>query len=396
MSVDLRAILRDGAPPMRVALVLDRMAAARGGLESWAARFAAWLLRRGHEVHGVAFEFDEDSALPGLVRHLVPRSADRVARARAMEGRLAALPPLLVHDFGVGWRFDLLHLHGGSRRTAFRRGLRALPPRQRLRALIDRARAGRQADLERRQYGPGSGRIVALSRMVKAQLVHDYDVDAARIEVVSNGVDPDVFTPAYRTAHRDAVRQRLELGVAPAFVFVAHNFYLKGLPAVLRALARLVRDGQAVSLCVVGAGPIDAFTGLADRLGVASRVRFCGGVADPRPYLAAADVLVHPTFYDSCSLVVLEAWAMGVPAITSRWNGAHELWPEGHDDWLVDDPRDVEALTRAMRAALDPVRRETAGAVGRSVAIANSLERNFARIEALYVEALQSRGGQEG
>jgi hypothetical protein len=49
-----------------------------------------------------------------------------------------------------------------------------------------------------------------------------------------------------------------------------------------------------------------------------------------------------------------------------------------------------------MRAALDPARRETAGAVGRSVALATSLERNFARIEALYVEALQTRGGPEG
>ncbi len=377
---------------MRVALVLDRMAAARGGLESWAIRFAAWLLRRGYEVHGFAFEFDEESVPPGLIRHSLPRPSERVARARALEARLAALPSALVHDFGVGWRFDLLHPHGGSRRSAFRQGLRALPPGRRFRALIDRVRAGRQADLERRQYAPGPGRIVVSSRMVKAHLVQDYAVDAARITVVSNGVDPDVFAPAYRAAHRDEERRRLELGAAPTFLFVAHNFYLKGLPAVLRALARLVRAGQPARLCVVGAGPVDAFAALADRLGVAARVRFCGNVTDPRPYFAAADVLVHPTFYDSCSLVVPEAWAMGVPAITSRWDGAHELWPAEQDEWLLDDPGDVGALARAMRSALDPARREAGGAVARSVALANSLERNFARIEALYMETLQARG----
>ena len=377
---------------MRVALVLDRMAAARGGLESWAVRFADWLLRRGHEVHGVAFEFDEERVPPGLIRHALARPSERVARARALESRLATLPSALVHDFGVGWTFDLLHPHGGSRRSAFRRGLRALPLRQRLRALINRVRAGRQADLERRQYGPGPGRIVATSRMVRAHLLHDYAVDPARIELIPNGIDPDVFSPAYRAAHRDAMRQRLELGAAPTFLFIAHNFYLKGLPAALRALARLVREGQPARLCVIGAGPVEVFTRVAERLGVASRVRFCGGVADPRPYLAAADVLVHPTFYDSCSLVLLEAWAMGVPAIASRWDGAHELWPAEQDEWLGDGPDDVAALARVMRSALDPARRQAGGAVGRAVALANSLERNFARIETLYVETLEARG----
>ena len=44
------------------------------------------------------------------------------------------------------------------------------------------------------------------------------------------------------------------------------------------------------------------------------------------PYYAAADLYVHPTFYDPCSLVVLEAAACGLPIITSRYNGAAELF----------------------------------------------------------------------
>ena len=61
---------------------------------------------------------------------------------------------------------------------------------------------------------------------------------------------------------------------------------------------------------------------------------------------------------------------MGVPVITSRWNGAHDLWPADPDGWLVEDPSDVGAVARAMRAALDPARREAAAVVGRSVALA--------------------------
>ena len=119
---------------MRIVLVLDRLVASRGGLESWAIRFASWLLRRGYEVHGFAFEFDEETVPRGSSVTPLPRPSSRVARARALAARLEALPSMLVHDFGVGWKFDLLHQHAGSRRSAFWRGLRALPPGRRFRA----------------------------------------------------------------------------------------------------------------------------------------------------------------------------------------------------------------------------------------------------------------------
>ena len=183
----------------------------------------------------------------------------------------------------------------------------------------------------------------------------------------------------------------LELGPAPTFLFVGHNFYLKGLPD-RPPRPRAAREGGAPPrLCVVGAVPSSVRAARRP-----SRRRPTGPVLrqrrGPPPYLAAADVLVHPTFYDACSLVALEAWAMGVPVITSRWDGAHDLWPADPDGWLVEDPSDVGAVARAMRAALDPARREAAAAWRDRSPLANTLERNFARIEALYIEALRARG----
>ena len=91
---------------------------------------------------------------------------------------------MLVHDFGVGWKFDLLHQHAGSRRARSGEGCAPCLPAAASAAWIDHVRSGRQGELERRQYGPGPGRIVAVSRMVKTQLARDYAVDPARIEVV--------------------------------------------------------------------------------------------------------------------------------------------------------------------------------------------------------------------
>ena len=60
---------------------------------------------------------------------------------------------------------------------------------------------------------------------------------------------------------------------------------------------------------------------LARSLGIAERVRFAGHCPDMRNAYFAADFLVHPTFYDPCSLVVLEALACGLPVITTACNG---------------------------------------------------------------------------
>ena len=96
--------------------------------------------------------------------------------------------------------------------------------------------------------------------MVKTQLIRDYGVDPARIDIVPNGVDTGEFSPAFRERHRDEARSRLELGAAPTFLFIGHNYYLKGLPNALRALARLAQRGKAgACLCVVGNGPAETF-----------------------------------------------------------------------------------------------------------------------------------------
>ncbi len=96
--------------------------------------------------------------------------------------------------------------------------------------------------------------------------------------------------------------------------------------------------------------------------------------SDVVPYLAAADLLVHPTFYDSCSLVVLEALASGCRR-RSRAAGADEL--------MTTAAKGSEFPTRARprpwrphRALLDPRERSRMGAAARELALRHSFERN--------------------
>jgi len=62
---------------------------------------------------------------------------------------------------------------------------------------------------------------------------------------------------------------------------------------------------------------------------------------------------VLPTRHDPCSLVVLEALAMGVPVISTVFNGACEIMHDGQEGFVLDDPGDIPALAEAMTRLMD-------------------------------------------
>src|SRR5207248_3522502 len=120
-----------------------------------------------------------------------------------------------------------------------------------------------------------------------------------------------------------------------------------------------------VSLIVAGKSKTKPFERLARRLGVADRVRFIGYCPDMRNCYFAADFFVHPTFYDPCSNVVLEAMACGLPVITSAYNGACELLHPPREGYVLDDPHDHRRLAEALARMLDPARRAACGQAAR-------------------------------
>src|SRR5437764_4999522 len=76
----------------------------------------------------------------------------------------------------------------------------------------------------------------------------------------------------------------------------------------------------------------------------AAQVSFAGEVADTRPFYRDADFFVLPTRHDPCSLVVLEALAMGLPVISTKFNSATEIMADGVHGFILPDPDDVDAL----------------------------------------------------
>ena len=375
---------------MRIGLVIPHFEPRRGGAEQWTFQFARGLLARGHEVHVVAQSFSPTTSSLPIVAHALGKTHTRLGFAAAAERCLQSLTLDVIHDMGAGWCCDVFESHDGSRLAQWERKLLLLPPWARpvkrlLIRFLPRYRTFRK--LCRRQFADPRRIVLALSQMVAQDYRRYHVVRPEQIRLVYNGVDTRRFSPANRPLHRDAVRRQLEVRREEVlFLFVGHDFHRKGLATALRAMGRLVTQGAPVRLAVVGGKHLGQFVRLAQRCEAAAAVRFLGSIEDPVPYYAAADAYVLPTFYDPCSLGVLEAAASGLPSVTTRFNGAGELLTDGLDGYLLDDPADDSALADRLRTLLNPTRRERMGEAARRTALRHTLDGNCDEILAIYRE----------
>ena len=376
--------------PIRIIVVLDRLDPRWGGLESWADQWTRWLVKRGHDVHVAAFDIAPDGVGPGVILHVLPRASGRLARAAEVEKFLQQRNPDIVHDLGVGWRYDILQPQAGSRLSNTRQDLLSLGRWARFERRLSPSFARRNREfraLEKRQFGPGPGIVFAVSRLVQADLRRRYDLDPSRIRLVYNGIDLPRLAGLDAQLCRNNLRRSLRLHDQVLFLFAGNNFRLKGLGPSLEALSLLNRAGRSCHLAVIGRGPREEYQAKARRLGVFDRVTFHGFVYDVRPFFFGADAFVLPTFHDACSLTVGEAWACGLPVITTRFNGAAELMTSGVQGWVLNDPREARELARRMESLLDPGLRNKMSAAARELGSRQSQENNFARIEEILKEA---------
>ena len=372
---------------MRIALVLEHFDPQRGGLEYWAWQLAHALTRRGHSVIVVAFEPPGASPTPLDVR-LLPWQESRLARARAVETALAEIRADVIHDLGVGWSADVLQPQMGCRLANYRHELRSLSGRRRLfhaihprkRRWLDEVR-----QLEQRQYRKTSCLVAAVSRMVAHDLNEFHSVAPERIRLIPNGVDVTRFSPA-TAERREQARERFCVAGRTVFLFAAHNPRLKGLHPLLRAFAASVAKRSDLSLLVLGREPDPESLRFVQRNRLEHAVIFAGFVHDPGPWFAAADAFVLPTYYDACSLGVLEACASGLPVITTRRNGAAELLTDGLEGRVIGDADLAEALTAALIELADPEIRARLRLHALQLASRCGFDRNVDEIEKVYAE----------
>ncbi len=192
--------------------------------------------------------------------------------------------------------------------------------------------------------------VICNSKMVKKEIQHYFQISNEKLHVIYSGVDVKRYHPElkhYRSEFRSLHHIPQD---ATLYAFVGSGFFRKGLEQVLKAMACL---DQRCYLIIAGYDKQQKYyEKLANRLGLEKRTLFLGSVKDVKPCYGAADVFVLPTLYDPFPNAVLEAFATGLPVITSEKSGAAEVIEQGHNGYVCD-ALDVTSLTHYMCSLQD-------------------------------------------
>jgi len=308
------------------------------------------------------------------------------------------------HDCSVGfvntWGHDVLIPQGGVRAGSLSANARRFSsPLTRGLYLLGKAANPRYwlyRAIEQRQYSAKrQTRVVAVSNLVKKHLQDFHHLASQQIRVVPNAIDPERVMVSQPGAVRCAFRNRL--GLEPSDLvglFVGHNFALKGLKPLLLALgARHKADygGRRIHLIICGGGEAGPYRRLANRLGLQDSTHFLGFYPDIRACYWSSDFFVQPTYYDPCSLVVLEALACGLPVITTVQNGASELMVDGRQGFILTAPDARGELVAALgHMTSDGKRREMASQAAR-LGREQTFDAHVARLTAIFEEVASAK-----
>jgi colanic acid/amylovoran biosynthesis glycosyltransferase len=190
----------------------------------------------------------------------------------------------------------------------------------------------------------GAAFVVAISHYCSAQLQRWVGPSEwHKIRLVHCGVSDEFFAPA-RPIDPDA----------RALVCVGRLSPQKGQLLLVEAFADAIERGVDARLVLVGDGELRAaLEALIARRGVADRVRITGWMsgADVRQELLAGRALVLPSFAEGLPMVIMEAFALGRPVLSSYVAGIPELVVPGESGWLVP-AGSREALTEAIGALM--------------------------------------------
>jgi UDP-glucose:(heptosyl)LPS alpha-1,3-glucosyltransferase len=383
---------------VKIGLVILHADASRGGAERYTLDLSASLVNRGHEVSLLASTFAE---VPSKVTS-VPMQANGATRLGRYLKFLQSVDAAttngqydIVHAMLPVRHCDVYHPHAGIAVNSVQHGHLKQPN------TVGRvmSRWGNWFNLRRQRFaaieqqlltGNNAPVVLCLSGQIKATVRQHYPkLPENNLVTLFNATDLSRFDPAALPDLRGPTRAQFNLSDDDVVgLMLAQDFERKGLRQCIVALSKIAEP--RLKLLVGGKQNPRDYRNLASDLGVNDRVRFAGPTDNPAAFYRAADFFVLPTRSDPCSLVVLEALAMGVPVISTRQNGACEIMTDGREGRILSDPDDLPGLVSAMIQMLDPNGRKTMmdGCMGLRPRLA--VQRHLAVLEETYGQKYRS------
>lgn len=243
--------------------------------------------------------------------------------------------------------------------------------------------------IERTAYDAAAA-VIAVSHGMRKDVLASYPtLDPAKVHVVHNGIDSDLWRRDTSDEATATVRRHGVDPERPSVAFVGRITRQKGLPYLLRAVAELPKDVQLV-LCAGAPDTPEILREVEDLVAGLRQTR--DGVvwipdmlprAEVIALLSAATVFVCPSVYEPLGIVNLEAMACGCPVVGTATGGIPEVVADGDTGWLVpidqvadgtgtpkDPDRFVADLARTLKLSVsDAAEARRRGDAGRERAV---------------------------
>ncbi len=359
---------------MKLALTIPHFSPATGGAEGFAVSVVRELARRGHELLVVAEDGNPMDGVKTVFGDL--NSIGREGDAFGAE---------LHIDWGLNVPAHIHRLGGGTHRQFLGHALQAYPGPWRVLKKLSYALSAkhrRTAQSERELITRPGARFVAVSEFVAEQLREAAAPSQPTIKVLHNGVDADRFAPERLKPLRGPCRRKLGLKDDDiAFLFVAHNLRLKNIALIKTVFRKLHKELPQAKLILLGKRDPNIR---------APWFVYAGSTSSPEEYYAAADALLHPTYYDACANVVLEALASGLPVVSSDRNGSAEIMERGKQGYILPVTGDRRHAQTQWEEAVkklttDPSLLRNMSVAARQLALAHTLQAYVDHFEEILV-----------
>lgn len=188
---------------------------------------------------------------------------------------------------------------------------------------------------------------VVANTLVQNELVEKYHEDPSKVEVIVHGTD--VFYEYNPVNYHDSISEHVELFIGKFVIGFFGRFSPEKCPEAFVDIANFLRSKPDIAFIMTGDGPeykqvIEKITSL----GLADRFFTPGIVADVKPFLNRANVVVIPSQIEGIPIILFESMSMGKPVIASRVGGIPSIVDDGLNGFLCPSG-DVEAFAEKIR-----------------------------------------------
>ena len=346
---------------LRVAMIIQAYHPHVGGAERQLMALVPLLQERGVDVHILTRRYSglkPMAMINGAPVHRLPIPGPKAVASLSFT--LSALPLLMK------LRPQVIHAHELLSPTTTAVAAKRL---LRIPVVAKVLRGGTLGDLAKLQRKPlGQQRVVTFRQQVDAFITISQEIDdelaaigiaQAKRAFIPNGVDMNRFTPVDDQT-KQALRLQLGLPLGLTALFTGRLAAEKRIDQLVAIWPDVRALHPRANLLLVGTGEEEAKLHQISGEGV----HFAGRTENVVPYLQTADLFILPSATEGLSNALLEALAVGLPAIATNIGGAPDVIQHDQSGWLIP-PDQPEALRQAILTLFkDGERRDQFGRKG--------------------------------